>query len=133
MVYNDIRKKKREVFIGNTGIGGGHPIAVQSMTCTDTHDFSATLAQVRALENAGCDIVRITVPDLEAAKTVRLLKESDVSVPVVADIHFDYRIALRCAEYGIDKIRINPGNIGGEDRVKAVAEACRIRAVPIRI
>ena len=133
MVYNDIRKKKREVFIGKTGIGGEHPIAVQSMTSTDTHDFGATLAQVRALENAGCDIVRITVPDLEAATTVRLLKESDVSVPVVADIHFDYRIALRCAEYGIDKIRINPGNIGGEDRVKAVAEACRMRAVPIRI
>ena len=133
MIYNEIRKKKREVFAGNVGIGGDHPIAIQSMTNTDTHDFEATLSQIRALCAAGCDIVRITVPDLDAAETVRRLKETDISIPVVADIHFDYRVALKCAEYGIDKIRINPGNIGGEDRVKAVADACRKRKIPIRI
>ncbi len=133
MKYNEIRKRKRQIFAGSVGIGGGAKIAIQSMTNTDTHDFEATYAQIRALKEAGCDIVRITVPDMEAAETVRALKEAEVGIPVVADIHFDYRIALRCAEYGIDKIRINPGNIGSDENVKAVADACRTGGIPIRI
>ena len=133
MEYNQIRRKTREVRIGSRRIGGENPIAIQSMTNTDTHDREGTLSQIRALEAAGCDIVRITVPDLEAADTIPYLKEAGVGIPVVADIHFDYRIALRCAELGVDKIRINPGNIGDADRVRAVCKACRERQIPIRI
>ncbi|MBR3965712.1 MAG: flavodoxin-dependent (E)-4-hydroxy-3-methylbut-2-enyl-diphosphate synthase [Clostridia bacterium] len=133
MKYNEIRKKKNEVKIGSVKIGGENKIAIQSMTNTDTKDFDATKAQILALEGAGCDIVRITVPDLEAAETVKKLKESDIKIPIVADIHFDHRIALKCAEYGIDKIRINPGNIGGDENVKAVADACKRGNIPIRI
>ena len=103
------------------------------MTNTDTHDKAATYAQIKALENAGCDIVRITVPDIEAADTIPYLKEKGIAIPVVADIHFDYRVALRCAEVGVDKIRINPGNIGDDDRVRAVCEACKAKNIPIRI
>ena len=127
------RRKSREIRIGNQIIGGNAPIAIQSMTNTDTHDKVATLAQIRALQAAGCDIVRITVPDVEAAETVYYLKENGVLIPVVADIHFDYRVAIRCAELGVDKIRINPGNIGDDDRVRAVCDACRERNIPIRI
>ncbi len=133
MVYNEIRRKTREIKIGNMAIGGNTPIAVQSMTNTDTHDKAATLSQIRALEAAGCDIVRITVPDLEAADTLFYLKEMGVKIPVVADIHFDYRVAVRAAEAGADKIRINPGNIGDDERVRAVVDACRSHGVPIRI
>ena len=133
MIYNEIRRKTREVSIGRVRIGGQNKLAIQSMTNTDTHDADATITQIKALASAGCDIVRITVPDLEAAETVRVIKETGLNVPLVADIHFDYRVALRCAEYGIDKIRINPGNIGDDDRVKAVADACRTRHIPIRI
>lgn len=133
MDYQTIRRKTREVKIGSVCIGGRNPIAIQSMTNTDTHDAMATLAQIRSLADAGCDIVRVTVPDLEAAETVRMIKEKGVEVPIVADIHFDYRIALKCAEYGIDKIRINPGNIGDDENVKAVCDACRSRGIPIRI
>ncbi len=133
MKYNNIRRKTREVKIGNIAIGGIAPIAIQSMTNTDTHDKEATYAQIRALEAAGCDIVRITVPDVEAADTVTYLKEKGISIPIVADIHFDYRVALRCADVGVDKIRINPGNIGGDDRVKQVCEACKRKNIPIRI
>ncbi len=133
MRYNEIRRKTRSVKIANTKIGGDARIAIQSMTNTDTHDKLATLEQIRALESAGCDIVRITVPDIEAADTITYLKENGVRVPVVADIHFDYRVALRCAELGVDKIRINPGNIGDDDRVKAVVDACKKRHIPIRI
>ena len=133
MKYNEIRKKKNEVKIGGIAIGGDNKIAIQSMTNTDTKDFEATKAQILALERAGCDIVRITVPDLEAAETVKRLKETDIKIPIVADIHFDHRVALKCAEYGIDKIRINPGNIGGDENVKAVADACRRGNIPIRI
>ena len=111
MKYNEIRRKTKKIKIGNTYIGGDAPIAIQSMTNTDTHNAEATLRQIIALENAGCDIVRISVPDIEAAETVKILKSSDINIPIVADIHFDYRIALKCIEYGIDKIRINPGNI----------------------
>lgn len=133
MEFNAIRRKTRAVRIGGITVGASAPIAIQSMTNTDTHDAKATLAQIRALEAAGCDIVRITVPDVEAAKTVSYLKESGVRIPVVADIHFDYRVALECAARGVDKIRINPGNIGDEDRVRAVCDACRARNIPIRI
>ena len=133
MNYNLIRRKTKPVTAGGVRIGGDAPIVIQSMTNTDTRDAAATMAQIRALEAAGCDVVRITVPDLEAAETVRLIKESDIRVPIVADIHFQSRVALRCAEYGVDKIRINPGNIGDEDRVRQVAQACRSRGIPIRI
>ena len=133
MKYNEIRRKTREIKIGNKTVGGSAPIAIQSMTNTDTHDKVATLSQIRALEAAGCDIVRITVPDVEAADTIYYLKENGVSIPVVADIHFDYRVALRCAELGVDKIRINPGNIGEDERVRKVCKSCNERNIPIRI
>jgi (E)-4-hydroxy-3-methylbut-2-enyl-diphosphate synthase len=133
MKYNDIRRKTKEIKIGRIAIGGNAPIAIQSMTNTDTHDKAATLTQIRALEREGCDIVRITVPDIEAAETIPYLKENDVLIPIVADIHFDYKVALRCAEVGVDKIRINPGNIGSDDRVREVVRACRGAGIPIRI
>ena len=131
--YNAIRRATREIRIGGVAIGGQNPIAVQSMTNTDTLDIAATTAQVRALADAGCDIVRITAPTVEAAKTFAAVKEAGITVPLVADIHFDYRVALACVDAGVDKIRINPGNIGDENRVKAVADACRTHHVPIRI
>ena len=131
--YNAIRRAAREIRIGGVAIGGQNPIAVQSMTNTDTLDIAATTAQVRALADAGCDIVRITAPTVEAAKTFAAVKEAGITVPLVAVIHFDYRVALACVDAGIDKIRINPGNIGDDDRVKAVADACRTHHVPIRI
>ena len=133
MKYNKIRRKSREVKIGGLAIGGENPIAIQSLTNTDTLDTEATVAQVRALQNAGCDIVRISVPTMKAADTIISIKEAGLTVPIVADIHFDYKIALRCAELGYDKIRINPGNIGDDDRVKAVCDACRAKNIPIRI
>ncbi len=133
MNYNAIRRKTPEVSIGKIAIGGQNPIAIQSMTNTDTRDAKATVDQIKALASAGCDIVRITVPDMEAAETVLAIKEQGITTPIVADIHFDYKVALRCAEYGIDKIRINPGNIGDDDRVKAVVDACKARNIPIRI
>ncbi len=133
MKYNDIRRKTRSVRIGSLSVGGYAPILIQSMTNTDTHDAAATIAQIKALEASGCDIVRITVPDIEAADTILRIKEAGVGLPIVADIHFDYKIALRCAELGVDKIRINPGNIGDADRIKAVCDACRARSIPIRI
>ena len=133
MKYNEIRRKTREISVGSVKIGGGNKIAIQSMTNTDTKDVEATLDQIKRLASAGCDIVRITVPDEESAKTIRSIKESGINTPIVADIHFDYRAALRASEYGVDKIRINPGNIGDEERVKAVVDACRSRNIPIRI
>ncbi len=133
MNYNDIRRPTPRVHIGRVTIGGDSPIAIQSMTNTDTHDAAATIAQIKALASAGCDIVRITVPDAEAAKTILAIKEEGITTPIVADIHFDYKVALKCAEYGVDKIRINPGNIGDDERVRAVAEACKSRHIPIRI
>lgn len=133
MNYNEIRRKTKEITIGRKAIGAMAPIAIQSMTNTDTHDKEATLRQILELEQAGCDIVRITVPDVKAAETIPYLKKSGVQIPIVADIHFDYRVAIRSAELGVDKIRINPGNIGGEDRVRAVCEICREKKIPIRI
>lgn len=133
MIYNDIRRKTREITVGSVKIGADNKIAIQSMTNTDTKDADATISQIKELTSAGCDIVRITVPDEEAAETVRIIKESGVCTPIVADIHFDFRAALKSAEYGVDKIRINPGNIGDEDRVRAVVDVCKARNIPIRI
>ena len=133
MNYNAIRRQTPEIQIGKIRIGGQNPIAIQSMTNTDTHDAEATIAQIKALASAGCDIVRITVPDEEAAKTVLAIKEQGITTPIVADIHFDYKVALKCAEYGVDKIRINPGNIGDDEKVKAVVNACKAGNIPIRI
>ena len=127
------RRNSRAVSAGGLRIGGGAPLSIQSMTNTDTLDREATLRQTRALAAAGCDLVRITVPTPEAARTIAYLKEQGVPVPLVADIHFDYRAALAAIEAGADKIRINPGNIGSDDRVRAVAEAAARRRVPIRI
>ena len=122
----------RQIHAGGVPIGGGAPVSIQSMSNTPTHDVEATLSQIRALAAAGCDIVRVAVPDLAAAKAVGALKAGS-PVPLVADIHFDYRLALEAAEQGIDKIRINPGNIGAPERVEAVAKACKERGIPIRI
>ncbi len=133
MKYNEIRRKINEVKIGNRAIGGNNPIAIQTMTNTDTLDASATVAQIRAMEIAGADIVRITVPTVEAADTILAIKKAGIRVPIVADIHFNYKIALRCAELGFDKIRINPGNIGDDDYVRQVCNACKNRGIPIRI
>ncbi len=130
---NSYRRKTSAVKVGNIVIGGDAPIAVQSMCSTDTHDAPACLAQTNALAAAGCDIVRLAAPDKESAATFAYLKEHGVTVPLVADIHFDYRIALECAAAGADKIRINPGNIGDDERVRAVVNACREKGLPIRI
>ena len=118
--------------VGQVPLGGGHPVTVQSMLNTPAHDIAASVEQARGLDAAGCQIIRAAVPDREAVALIAALKEA-VRVPIVADIHFDYRLALECAAAGVDKIRINPGNIGGEDRVKAVADECRRRGIPIRI
>lgn len=122
----------RQITVGGVKIGGGAPVTIQSMTNTPTHDVEKTLSQIRALAAAGCDIVRVAVPDMAAAEAIGALKAGS-PVPLVADIHFDYRLALKAVEQGIDKIRINPGNIGSPERVRAVADACRERGVPIRI
>ena len=122
----------RQITVGGVKIGGGAPVTIQSMTNTPTHDVKKTLSQIRALAAAGCDIVRVAVPDMAAAEAIGALKAGS-PVPLVADIHFDYRLALKAVEQGIDKIRINPGNIGSPERVRAVADACRERGVPIRI
>lgn len=128
-----VRKKTRPLAVGDLTLGGGAPILIQSMTNTDSHDAKATLAQVRALEREGCDIVRLAVPDTEAAEIFRTLKAEGVKVPLVADIHFDYKIALAAIAAGADKIRINPGNIGSREKVAEVVRACRERQIPIRI
>ncbi|MFH1010094.1 MAG: flavodoxin-dependent (E)-4-hydroxy-3-methylbut-2-enyl-diphosphate synthase [bacterium] len=122
----------REVRIGTVTIGGGHPVAVQSMTSTDTRDIQATLEQIHRLEEAGCEIVRVAVPDEEAVRALRQIKKS-INIPLVADIHFHYRLALAAIEVGADKIRINPGNIGGEERLKEIAKAARDAGIPLRI
>ena len=126
------RRQTRQIRVGGVAIGGGAPIPVQSMCNTKTWDVEATVAQIGALRDAGCEIVRLAVPDRRAAEAIDAIK-ARVDVPLVADIHFDYKLALMCAERGIDKIRINPGNVGGEENVRAVAEACRRRNIPIRI
>ncbi|WP_110708342.1 flavodoxin-dependent (E)-4-hydroxy-3-methylbut-2-enyl-diphosphate synthase [Salinicola sp. CR57] len=126
------RRASRRIHVGDVPVGGGAPIAVQSMTNTDTNDVAATVAQIQRLQQAGADIVRVSVPDMDAAEAFGKIK-GQVSVPLVADIHFDYKIALRVAELGVDCLRINPGNIGREDRVRAVVDAARHHGIPIRI
>ena len=126
------RENTRQIRVGGLALGGGAPVTVQSMCNTKTWDVEATVRQIKELRAAGCEIVRLAIPDERAAKAIDKIKEQ-VDVPLVADIHFDYRLALLAAERGIDKIRINPGNIGGPENVKAVAEACKARNIPIRI
>lgn len=122
----------KQITVGGVALGGGAPVTIQSMCNTKTEDAAATAAQIRALEDAGCEIVRVTVPTMEAARAISTIKER-ISIPLVADIHFDHRLAVEAAVRGADKIRINPGNIGGEENVKAVVDACRARRIPIRI
>jgi len=122
----------KQINVGGVPVGGGAPVTIQSMTNTRTDDVEGTLRQIGALAAAGCDIVRVAVPDMAAARAVAKIREHS-PLPLVVDIHFDYKLALEAIAAGADKVRINPGNIGGEDRVRAVAEACRLRHVPIRI
>ncbi len=126
------RRVSRQIMVGNVPVGGDAPIAVQSMTNTETRDVAATVEQVSAIADAGADIVRISVPCLDSAEAFKKIREQ-VSVPLVADIHFDHNIALKVAEYGVDCLRINPGNIGREEKVREVIAACRDRGIPIRI
>ena len=126
------RRKTKKIKIGNTYIGGDAPITVQSMLNKPAHDIEASVKQAVELEKAGCQIIRGAIPDMDAVKLIPALKEA-VSVPIVADIHFDYRLAIEAVAAGVDKVRINPGNIGSDDRVKKVVEACRSRNIPIRI
>lgn len=129
MYTNAVTKK---VFAGNVAIGGGADISIQSMLCAPAHDIEGNIAQALALQEAGCDIVRVSVPDKQTIKTVEALKQN-ISIPLVADIHFDWRLALESVAAGVDKVRINPGNIGNESRVKEVAVACREKNIPIRV
>ena len=122
----------KRLLVGTVPVGGGAPVTIQSMCNTKTDDVAATVNQIHALEDAGCEIVRVAIPDEAAARAVDRIKEQ-VSIPLLADIHFNYQYALGCARRGNDAIRINPGNIGGEERVKAVADMCRQRSIPIRI
>ncbi len=124
--------EKRCVNVGGVKIGGGNPVSIQSMTNTDTRDAQSTVSQILKLEEAGCEIIRVAVPDEEAAAAVKTIREN-IHIPLVCDIHFDYRLALECMKNGADKIRINPGNIGSRDRVKAVADMAKDRGIPIRI
>ncbi len=127
-----MRKQKRIVNIGGVKIGGDNPVAIQSMCNTDTRDVKATVNQIHELENAGCEIIRVAVPDMVAAKAIADIKKQ-IHIPLVVDIHFDYRLALECMKNGADKVRINPGNIGDRDRVKQVVEMAKEREIPIRI
>ena len=126
------RRKTKQVRVGSLLIGADAPVSVQSMLNVEAHDIPGNVAQAKALEAAGCQIIRAAVPDLDAVPTIAALKEA-VRAPIVADIHFNYKIALACADAGVDKIRINPGNIGGDEHVKAVADKCRLKGIPIRI
>ncbi|MEN6316894.1 MAG: flavodoxin-dependent (E)-4-hydroxy-3-methylbut-2-enyl-diphosphate synthase [Clostridiaceae bacterium] len=126
------RRKTRKIRVRDLYMGGDAPITVQSMANTDTRDVAATAAQIKKLEEAGCDIIRVAVPDNEAAQALKEIKKA-IKIPLVADIHFDYRLALASMENGADKIRLNPGNIGGSDRVKKVVEMAKQRSIPIRI
>lgn len=125
-------KLTRTVNVGDVKIGGGNPVSIQSMCNTDTRDVASTVAQIKMLEDAGCEIIRVAVPDMEAAQAIAKIKQQ-INIPLVADIHFDYRLALECIKNGIDKVRINPGNIGIRDKVKLVADAAKANSIPIRI
>lgn len=128
----DMRRMAKEISIGSVKIGGNNPIAIQSMCNTKTEDVDATVAQIQQLSDAGCDIIRVAVPTVEAAAAIREIKKQ-ISIPLVADIHFDYRLAIQAVENGADKIRINPGNIGDKSRIQAVVDACKERNIPIRV
>ena len=123
---------KRVVKIGDVEIGGNNPVAIQSMTNTDTRDVRSTIAQIKALEEAGCEIIRCAVPDMQAAEAMGEIRKG-INIPLVADIHFDYKLAIKCMELGVNKIRINPGNIGSRDRVREVVECAKAYGVPLRI
>ncbi len=125
-------RQSRQISIGNVKIGGGAPVSVQSMTITDTRDVASTVSQIKRLEEAGCDIVRVAVPDMDAARALGPIR-NETRIPLVSDIHFDYRLALESIKQGVDGMRINPGNIGARYRIKAVVDACRERRIPIRI
>ena len=127
------REHTKRINVGGVPVGGGAAVSVQSMCNVHTQDVPAVVEQIRRLRAAGCDIVRLAVPNMDAARAISAIKEQVPDVPLVADIHFDYKLALECAERGIDKIRINPGNIGGPERVAAVARACSLHNIPIRI
>jgi len=126
------RNETRKIFVGDVQIGGQNKVVIQSMTNTKTKDVEKTIKQIHALENAGCEIIRVACLDVEDAKAIKEIKKQ-IHIPIVSDIHFDYRIALEAAKAGVDKIRINPGNIGSKDRVKQVVDACKDRNIPIRI
>ena len=125
-------KTTRIVNVGGVKIGGGNPVSIQSMCNTDTRDVASTGGQIKALEEAGCEIIRVAVPDMTAAEAIADIKKQ-INIPLVADIHFDYKLALECIKNGVDKVRINPGNIGSRDRVKLVADAAKANGIPIRI
>ncbi|SDY84353.1 4-hydroxy-3-methylbut-2-en-1-yl diphosphate synthase [Proteiniborus ethanoligenes] len=127
-----MRRESRELLLGKVGVGGCHPITVQSMTNTDTRDIEKTVIQILELESQGCDIVRVAVPDMEAAQAIKKIK-SRINIPLIADIHFDYRLAIEAVINGVDGLRINPGNIGSKDKVREVVSACKDRQIPIRI
>lgn len=134
MGYNEYRRKSKKIKVGELFVGGDAAIPVQSMTNVPSDDYEAVYSQMKRLQDAGCDIIRMTVPDDDSVKTLcRLKSASDITMPIVADIHFSYRLAVEAAAAGADKIRINPGNIGGDDRVKEVVRACRSAGIPIRI
>ena len=127
-----MNKTTRIVNVGGVKIGGGNPVSIQSMCNTDTRDVASTVGQIKALEEAGCEIIRVAVPDMTAAEAIADIKKQ-INIPLVADIHFDYKLALECIKNGVDKVRINPGNIGSRDRVKLVADAAKANGIPIRI
>ena len=127
-----MERNTRQIELGGIKIGGGAPITVQSMTKTDTRDIPGTVAQIKSLEKAGCDIVRLAVPDMDAAKSLGEIKKQ-TNIPIISDIHFDYKLALEAVKQGVDGMRINPGNIGSKYRIKAVVDAVRERGIPIRI
>ncbi len=126
------RTQTRKVQCGNIEIGGNSPISIQSMTNTDTRNVETTVAQIKKLEDAGCDLVRVAIPDIDAARAIKDIKR-EIKIPIVADIHFDYRLALECIDNGIDKLRLNPGNIGSVERVNEVVKKAKERKIPIRI
>jgi len=126
------RRFSRQIFVGDVAIGGDAPISVQSMTNTDTCDVDSTISQINSLKEAGADMVRVSIPTMEAAEAFKIIKKS-VNLPLITDIHFDYKIALKVAEYGSDCLRINPGNIGKEDRVREVVASAKANGIPIRV
>ena len=131
-VHTITRRKSRQIFVGNVAVGGDAPISVQSMTNTETTDVAATVRQIKAIQEAGADLVRVSVPTMQAAEAFKEIKKQ-VNIPLITDIHFDYKIALKVAEYGADCLRINPGNIGREDRVREVVASAKDHGIPIRI